>query len=159
MAHPLSGERVSLAPLLLARGRGRRSLMNSFRRRRGWPVVLAASAVTLTAVLTACGSRTTMGAVLHPGDSASLRLFGPPVAFELTNIGGQPLEYTLFENGVETSQGAVAPGGGVLESRHAESMLVVITNPGPGLARASIEAKGPGGMQFHQSQRPAAPGL
>lgn len=128
------------------------------RRTRSRPLALQASiAIVLSAALAACAARTTTGAVLHAGESATVRLTGSPVKFEIANIGQQPLEYTLTENGVETSHGSVGPGGRIAESHHADEIVVTITNPGPGLAHASVETSSRGGMEFRQPSRQATP--
>lgn len=127
-------------------------------KRTGSLLQQAATGLALMAPLAACASRTTTGAVLHAGESANVRLTGSPVKFEITNIGDQPLEYALAENGVETERGVVTPGSHVAESRHADEILVTITNPGPGLAHASVETSSRGGMECHQPAAQAAPG-
>lgn len=117
-----------------------------------------AISLALTAALAACTSRTTTGTVLHAGESATVRLTGSPVKFEIANVGDQPLDYTLTENGVETSHASVGPGGRVAESRHADEIIVTITNPGPGLAHASVETSSRAGMEFRQPAAQATPG-
>ncbi|MEZ6234641.1 MAG: hypothetical protein R3B68_10670 [Phycisphaerales bacterium] len=108
--------------------------------------------------LAACASRTTTGTVLHAGESATIRLTGSPIRFEIANIGQQPLGYTLTVDNVEESQGLVGPGGRVAESRNADEILVTITNPGPGLAHASVETRSRHGMEFRQPPSQATPG-
>ena len=108
--------------------------------------------------LGACASRTTTGTVLHAGESATVRLTGAPVRFEIANIGQQPLDYTLTVDDVEASRGLIGPGGRVAESRNADEIVVTITNPGPGLAHASVETSSRNGMEFRQPSAQATPG-
>ncbi|MCB9841060.1 MAG: hypothetical protein H6809_05380 [Phycisphaeraceae bacterium] len=126
--------------------------------RRLGHVARAMLLLAASAALGACASRTTTGTVLHAGESATVRLAGSPIRFEIANIGLQSLDYTLTEHGVETSHGSISPGSRVAESRDADGVLITITNPGPGLAHAAVETSSRHGMEFRQPPARVSPG-
>lgn len=112
--------------------------------------LLPITALLCLFALSACTtSRMENGAALAPGESATLRLYGPRARFELRNIGNQPFDYTVAEPGA-TSGGILEPGSRIAESRHDGDLTLTITNPGPNPAQAMIESKSRGGMEFNQ---------
>lgn len=118
------------------------------------PSAIISALLSLACLLPACSSSShfTSGAALRPGDTARLRLVGPPLRVEVENIGRQAINYTITDGLTLPSTHALAPGSRTIESRHADELTLVITNPGPFPAQVMLEARSRHGFQFDQPE-------
>jgi len=111
-------------------------------------LALLLSAFVLPACSTA--SRHSTGAALRPGESAKLRLVGPPMRLEIENIGRQAIQYTIADGDTLPSTHTLAPGARAVEARHTDALILTILNPGPFPAQVMIDSRSSQGFQFDQ---------